>query len=227
MSSLVVQQSINSPGSGPVGLAWNGRYLWNSDFTTSKLYRIDPQSGAHDRELLCPGNLSGLAWDGRSLWQSLHDGGTLRRINPETNDFDQTIMVWEHGWLSGVAWDGGRLWVVSQQRGQIFQLDPTSGDVLHQIPAPMAGGGLAYHDQALWLSAPLTMRFNEAEQYFEWASETEQFALLKLDPTSGEIIEQYPTDFLAMGLAWVDDVLWLSCTSRQRLYWGKITSIVD
>jgi DNA-binding beta-propeller fold protein YncE len=143
MHKIEIISRIPAPGSGPVGLTYDGRYLWNADYGGGKIYRIDPQTGESDIELVCPGNLSGLAWDGRDLWQSLYDGGTLRRINPETNDFDQTIMVWEHGWLSGVTWDGTQLWALSQQHGKLFAIDPESGDVIRTIPS--AGGGWRAH----------------------------------------------------------------------------------
>ena len=82
MATLTIEATFNSPGRSPGGLAWNGRYLWNTDNSSNKIYRIDPDDGEHDIELVCPGNLSGLTWDGTSLWQSLHDGGTLTPHQP-------------------------------------------------------------------------------------------------------------------------------------------------
>ena len=36
MTTINVLQSIDAPGAGPVGLAWDGRYLWNADFNSGK-----------------------------------------------------------------------------------------------------------------------------------------------------------------------------------------------
>jgi len=210
MGSIEIIKQIPAPGRGPVGLAFDGRYLWNTDYSSGKITRIDPETGEEDIVLVCPGNLSGLAWDGRHLWQSLYDGGTLRRINPETNDFDQTIMVWEHGWLSGVAWDGEQLWALSQQHGKLFAIDQESGEVIRTIPAPAAGGGLDFHDGSLWTGFPYPMRFNQELEQFEWEEENQQFALVRLDPADGRELARYPLDFVPMGLAWVADTLWLS-----------------
>lgn len=218
MATLKIEATYDSPGRGPVGLTWDGRFLWNTDNSSSKIYRIDPETGEHDIELVCPGNLSGLTWDGRSLWQSLHDGGTLRRINPETNDFDQTIMVWEHGWLSGVTWDGEQLWANSQQHGKIFALDPVSGETIRTINVPSVGGGLAYHDGSLWLSIAYPMVFNDTYNHFEWAGEQERYAILEIDPSDGTEKQRVDVDFLAMGLAWVNEYLWLSQSSGRKLY---------
>ncbi|MCP5094455.1 MAG: hypothetical protein GY943_02755 [Chloroflexi bacterium] len=218
MANVNIISSFDSPGRGPVGLTWDGRFLWNTDYTSSKIYRIDPETGEHDIELVCPGNLSGLGWDGRSLWQSLHDGGTLRRINPETNDFDQTIMVWEHGWLSGVTWDGEKLWTVSQQNGKLYALDHESGDVIKTIPAPLAAGGLAYHNGSLWLGYAYPMVFNEAYNHFDWEGDEQHFALLQINPENGDKIAQYKLDFLPMGLTWVNDELWMTELSARKIH---------
>ena len=218
MSKLSIIEEFKSPGRSPVGLTWNGRYLWSTDNSHSKIFRIDPANGEHDIELVCPGNLSGLAWDGSSLWQSLHDGGTLRRINPETNDFDQTIMVWEHGWLSGVTWDGTHLWVNSQQHGKLFKIDPDSGETIQTIKVPMVGGGLTYKDGSLWLSIAYPMTFNEPGNHFEWAGDQQRYAILEIDAQTGAEKQRIDTDFLAMGLAWVGDTLWLAHSSAGKLY---------
>lgn len=222
MAKVDIIDSFAAPGRGPVGLAWDGRFLWNSDYSSSKIYRIDPETSEHDIELVCPGNLSGLAWDGRSLWQSLHDGGTLRRINPETNDFDQAIMVWEHGWLSGVTWDGEKLWAVSQRNGKIFALDHESGDVIHTIPAPPAAGGLSYHEGSLWFGYAYPMTFNEQYNHFEWEGDEQHFALLQVDPAKGDELARYAIDFVPMGLTWANGVLWMSHTGARKLYRTKI-----
>jgi len=223
LATLTILDTYDAPGQGPVGLAWDGRFLWNADYSSGKIYRIDPVTAEADVVLVCPGNLSGLAWDGQSLWQSLHDGGTLRRINPETNDFDQTIMVWEHGWLAGVAWDGQHLWAASQQKGQIFAVDRDSGEVVRTIPAPVAGGGLAYHDGSLWLGIAYPMRFDEKLQHFEWEGDEQRFAVLQLDPADGREIARYSVDFMPIGLTWAGDELWLSHAGQRKLYRARLT----
>lgn len=222
MPELTIVASYDAPGRGPVGLAWDGRFLWNADYTAGAIFRLDPATGKQLGSLVCPGNLSGLAWDGRALWQSLHEAGWLRRINPETNDFDQTIVVHDYGWLSGLAWDGRHLWAVSQQKGRLVALDIESGDVVHTIPAPVAGGGVAYHDGSLWLGLAYPMTFDEQTEQFEWVGDEQHYAVLQLDPANGREIGRYPLDFLPMGLAWVNGELWLSHAGQRKLHRAQL-----
>jgi outer membrane protein assembly factor BamB len=222
MAHLTLTTTFDAPGRGPAGLAWDGRALWNADYMDGAIFRIDPATGRQTGALVCPGNLSGLAWDGRALWQSLHDAGWLRRVNPETNDFDQTIVVHDYGWLSGLAWDGRHLWAVSQQMGQLVALDSETGEVVRAIPAPVAGGGLAFHDGALWLGLAYPMMFDERAEQFEWVGDEQNYAVLQLDPANGREIGRYALDFLPMGLAWVDGALWLSHAGRRKLYQARL-----
>lgn len=222
MSRLQLLDNIRSPASGPVGLAWDGRFLWNNDFNSSRIYQIDLAFGEAMRSLINPGALSGLAWDGRSLWCGLHAAGWIRRTNPATNDFDQTIVIPDHGWISGVAWDGKRLWAVSQQRGLIFALDPKNGDVRGTIPAPVAGGGLAWYGGRLWLGHAETMRFDPATENFEWEVDEPAYAVSALDPADGRVVARFPVPFLPMGLAWAGEDLWLAEMRAARLHRARV-----
>jgi hypothetical protein len=224
MSTLSIIAAYDAPGNGPTGLAWDGRTLWNADYTAGRIFAIDPGSGELVRSLVCPGNLSGLAWDGRALWQSLHQEGMLRRVNPETNDFDQTIALTGHGWLSGVAWDGRYLWAVSQQEGELLAVERESGSVVRTIPAPVASGGLDYHDGYLWLSVAYPMYFDRLYQKFEWTGEERSFAVVQIDPRDGREVQRYATQHLYMGVAWAKDEVWLSHAGGRKLYRGRLTS---
>lgn len=218
MTQIQIQQTFSSVGRGPAGLTWNGRYLFNADYTTNQIYLLDPENGQMVRKLICPGNLSGLTYTGSALWQSLHYGSTLTRMNPDTNDFDQTIALTDYGWLSGVAWDGNHLWIVSQSQGKLLQVNQEDGKVLQTLPCPVAGGGLDFHDGYLWLSVVETMRFDEAEHGFDWVGDEQNYAIWQIDPKTGGAVAKYATDFLAMGLTWVHDKLWLAHAPLQRLY---------
>lgn len=222
-SRLAIRRTFESPGPGPAGLAWDGALLWNADFRSGGIFGWDPATGSSARSLRCPGNLSGLAWDGRSLWQSLYDEAMVRRINPETNDFDQTIILSDYGWLSGVAWDGSQLWVLAQQTGLLLAIDPENGDVLRQIATPVAGGDLDYRDGHLWLSVAAPMEYDPVSETFDWLEAGPAYAILKIAPADGRIVERLATERLYSGLAWVDETLWLASALESQLVEASIT----
>lgn len=222
MASLEIVESYQAPASGPVGLAWDGRYLWSADYNSARIYCIDLATFTIVRSLINPGSLSGLAWDGRSLWQCLHNKGWLRRTNPETNDFDQTIVIDDHGWLAGVAWDGDCLWVVSQQKGVLFAVDPNDGRIVRTLPAPVAGGGLGYRDGSFWLGYAYPMRFDAAAESFEWIGEEQNYAMQQIDAANGRELARYRLDFLPMGLTWAGDDLWLAQTATGQLHRARL-----
>jgi len=61
--------SFPSPGTCPVGLTFDGKFLWIADYKTDTLYQIDPENGGVVNSLPSPGfRPSGLTWDGKYLW---------------------------------------------------------------------------------------------------------------------------------------------------------------
>ncbi len=221
MSKLQIVQALPAPGGGPAGLTYDGRHLWSADYATGTLYALDPASGEVTDHIICPGVLSGVGWDGQALWQALMDEGWLRKVNPHTHDYDRTIVIEDHGRLAGVAWDGELLWVVSQQRGALLGVDRKQDRVMRQLEIPVAAGGVTFREGTLWLSYPDRMTYSAGQ--FHWTGDEQRFALAHLDPQSGRELTRYEMDFLALGLAWVGDDLWLSSAAQRQLYRAVIT----
>lgn len=224
---LTFVQTVRAPGPGPAGLAWDRRLLWNADFRSGAIFGWNPSTDTVESTLRCPGNLSGLTWDGRSLWQSLYDEATIRRINPQTNDFDQVIVLTEHGWISGVAWDGERLWALAQQTGQLLSLHPEDGQVLEQWQTPVAGGDLDYHAGYLWLSTAVPMRYAPGREQFDWLADKLTYNLLQIDPRDGRIVDRIALDKLYSGVAWAGDMLWLASATNQELVQATLVQDAD
>lgn len=222
--SLTITASWTAPGYGPAGLAWNGSSLFNADYRAGYIFQIDPATGQTERQYICPGSLTGVAWGNGVLWQAFLDSGEIRRVNPENGDFDQNFFVANVGRLSGLAWDGQNLWAASQTKGQLIALDPTDGRSLRTLPAPIASGGLTFHNGRLWIAVPHLMAFDEATQEFDWLNEEEQYFLLEIDPHTGQEQSRRPLPFLPLGLAWTDSrTLWLSNPRQRQLHQAQVT----
>ena len=226
MTTLTIVRELTAPGSAPAGLAWDGVHLWNADYGAARIFQLDistPDAGKliPTDTLLCPGALSGIAWDGHALWQAIHNDGALRRLNPAAHDIDQELPI-KHGWLAGLAWDGRWLWAVAQQEGQLLAIDPQNGQVQRALPAPVAAGGLDFHDGYLWLGFPDRMIYDPVSESFDWATAQARFALAQIDPADGHEANRFALDFLPMGLAWVGDTLWLAHTRQRKLLQAKL-----
>lgn len=219
---IVIIEAFAAPGAGPAGLAWDGVNLWNADYRDGLLRAIDPRTGAAQRSLYCPGNLSGLTWDGRALWQSLFAQEMIRCINPQTNDFDGTIILEGWGWLSGVAWDGRHLWAVAQQRGQLLSIDLTTDETRSTLPAPMAMGDIDCRDGYIWASVAGPMRYDEGLARFEWLGDEREYAVLQIDPVNGREVTRYAAEHLYSGLCWAGDDLWLAHSGNQAIYRARL-----
>lgn len=211
-----------APGSGPAGLAWDGANLWHADYGAGRISSLDPVTAAVQRTLYCPGKLSGLTWDGQMLWQSLYDQEMLRGIDPTTNDFDAVLILEGQGWLSGVAWDGQYLWTVLQQHGRLMALDRESGRTVATLPIPAGTGDLDFHDGSLWASVAEPLRYDPMLARFEWAADSLEHAILRINPTDGRVTDRYTAAHLYSGLCWAGDDLWLAHAPGKTLYRARL-----
>jgi hypothetical protein len=211
-----------APGPAPAGLAYDGAHLWNSDYGSGRLYKLSMYDAAVRDSIICPGILGGLAWDGSSLWQVVVDSGWLRQINVERRDFDRTLAPVDAGRLAGLTWDGAQLWVVSQTRGELLAIDPNTGIVNTRIDVPVAGGGLLYVQGSIWLSVAIGMRYDDSSDTFVWNDANRNYALLRIDPTSGAQLGRIAVPSLYLGMVFAESYVWLSDSRNRRLVQAKI-----
>jgi len=78
-----VVYSFSSPGNCPIGLGWDGSYLWNSDDCAGKIYKIDPSKGWIIDLFSSPDSEpSGLTWDGSYLWCTGMSKDKIYKLDP-------------------------------------------------------------------------------------------------------------------------------------------------
>jgi glutamine cyclotransferase len=126
----------------------------------------------------------GVAYDGERVWCAT--GEALCAVDPETGDPHRSIDVPAD---AGTAFDGTHLY---QLGGELIRkIDPDSGQVVATIPAPPGGGsGMAWAEGSLWVG-----------QYREGR-------IVRLDPSTGEVLARLESKRLVTGVAWVDGELW-------------------
>jgi glutamine cyclotransferase len=164
------------------GVSYDGTNVWVA--TGDKLNAMDPASGKIRRSLDVPAH-AGTAFDGRYLFQI--SGDKIQKIDPDTGHVIATIPAPEDG-AAGMAWAEGMLWVAQHRRRKIHQVDPETGAILRTIDSNRHVTGVTWVDGELW--------------HGTW--EDEQSEVRRIDPQSGEVIEQLdmPRGLIVSGLEW-------------------------
>lgn len=151
------------------GVGFDGRRIWFA--TGEKLISLDPASGKAGRSIDIAAH-AGTAFDGRHLFQIAES--QIHRIDPESGSVLATIPAPGGGGDSGLAWAEGSLWVGQYRERKIHQIDPATGAVIRTIESNRFVTGVTWVDGDLW--------------HGTW--EAEQSALRRIDPDSGEVLEQ-------------------------------------
>ena len=150
------------------GVSYDGANVWIA--TGDTLNAIDPDSGKTMRKLDVPAH-AGTAFDGQHLFQIAED--CIQKIDPDSGRVLTTIPTPDGG-ASGMAWAEGTLWVGQHRNRKIHRVDPETGKVLRTIELNRFVTGVTWAGDELW--------------HGTW--EADQSELRRINPKSGEVIEQ-------------------------------------
>ena len=145
---LVVVDSFETPATGPIGLAWDGKYLWNSDDWEKKIFQLTTYGEVvHSISTFFEGedynpHPMGLAFDGTYLWCADRDKKKLYQLTLEGTIVD--VIPSPSDLPIGVAWDGEYLLVADHPLNKVYKLT-TAAEVVDEfsVPDPQAPSGLA------------------------------------------------------------------------------------
>jgi len=163
------------------GVTFDGRQVWFA--SGDKLNAFDPASGETVRSLDVAAH-AGSAFDGTHLFQIAKD--RIQKIDPSDGRVVATIPAPGLGGDSGLAWAEGALWVGVYRERKIHQIDPQTGAILRTIETNRFVTGVTWVDGELW--------------HGTW--EGEESELTRVDPRSGEVLEQLnmPAGMVVSGL---------------------------
>ncbi len=150
------------------GVSFDGRHIWIA--AGASLNAVEPEEGRTVKELAVPAH-AGTAFDGQHLFQI--SGDRIQKIDPGTGRVVSTIPTPVDG-ASGMAWAEGTLWVGQYRSRTIHQVDPGTGAILRTIESNRFVTGVTWVDGELW----------------HGTSEAGESELRRIDPQSGEVIEQ-------------------------------------
>lgn len=152
------------------GISYDGESVWMA--AGPRLDAIDPKSGRKLRSLDVAA-YAGTAYDGTHLYQIADN--LIRKIDPGSGRVLATIPAPSgENDNSGLAWAEGSLWVGQYSGRKIVQIDPATGTVLRTIDSTRFVTGVTWVDGDLW--------------HGTW--EDNQSDLRRVDPESGEVLEQ-------------------------------------
>ena len=158
------------PGAAQVhGVTFDGERIWFA--SGDKLNAVDPASGKEQRSIDVAAH-AGTAFDGKHLFQIAED--RIQKIDPQTGRVLATIPAPGEGGNSGLTWAEGSLWVGEYRARKIHQIDPETGAIRRTIEAKRFVTGVTWADGELW--------------HGTW--EEERSDLRRIDPASGEVLEQ-------------------------------------
>ena len=164
------------------GVSYDGENVWIA--AGKRLDALDPASGKRRRSLDVPAH-AGTAFDGKHLFQIADN--LISKIDPASGQVLATIPVpGGEGDNSGLAWAEGSLWVGQYRGRKIHQVDPDSGKILRTLESSRFVTGVTWVEGQLW----------------HGTLEDERSDLRRIDPATGEVLEQLdmPPGILVSGL---------------------------
>lgn len=117
----------------PHGLAWDGAYLWISDFRTHKLIKINPNYGFGLDSIIAPGNNGniGFSWFNGHLFLGDINTDSIYQINPVTKE---VVNQWLCPYTNprDMEFDGQYLWFVAYEERKIYKMFLPITSVQHE-----------------------------------------------------------------------------------------------
>ena len=147
--TMLFSVPFNSPGASPMGIAFDGTYLWNTDYATHKIYKLDRSGGNIISSINSPGpNPRGLTFDGIYLWNADSTQNKIYKLDISGNVIDSFTSPGTDP--SGLTFDGTYLWNADYATDKIYKLD-LSGNIIDSFVSPGSNPmGLAFDGMFIW-----------------------------------------------------------------------------
>ncbi len=152
---FTVVDSFTGPFGYSGGLAYDGRYIWNSDTWSPpcSIARIDPVTHAVVRMFAPTYGDRDMAFDGTYLWVSHWSTNSIYKYDTANFSLVASYDPPFAGHAHGLAWDGAYLWV-GEESGRIYKMN-TTGDTIRSIPFnaayPYDPRGIGFAAGHLWV----------------------------------------------------------------------------
>ena len=203
--------------------------VWTTLYGAAELVRIDHRTG-HVRRAHVGSNPFDVAVAGRHVWVTSFDDGTITSLNPSSLEVEQTLAVGGHP--AGLAVCRGRLWIgAARSDSWLTALDPSTGrmdriELGIMTPTwPECVGG------DVWVTTPdsvlrvdpgsgrLRARIRlggtpvitaAAPDGTIWVTDKEQNRVVRIDPGTNTVVDEFAAGPGAFALARVGGSMWVT-----------------
>lgn len=192
--AIIVDSFRSSAPGYSMGLAWDGRCLWNDDAFQRWFGKTDTLGSLIRSWTPTSGNRD-MAFDGQYLWATDWQAYQVYKYDTSTCTVISSYAPPFGGHANGITWTGRYFWV-GEEGGQIYQCD-TNMALIRTIPARNNQGynprGLAFDGRDLWVGCQSPLQ-----------------TIFRIDTISGTILEQFtsPCGSYQQGLSWDGRYLW-------------------
>ena len=157
-------------GIDPVGVVFDGTYVWVSNIGDGTVSRIDPATNAIVGAPIAVGvGPYGLAFDGANIWVANSNDDDVTRIDAASGTVIGTPITVGDG-PTGIAFDGTDMWVTNQSSNTVSRIAAASGTVTDTIAVGTGPSDVLFDGATIWVS---NFRSND---------------VTRIDPTTGLVV---------------------------------------
>ena len=146
------QTATVNVGDGPVGVAFDGTYIWVANTVSGSVSKIDPVTGTVIGTPIGVGaGPFGVAFDGTNIWVTNYGSGSVSKIDRVTG----TVIGFPIGVGTsprGVAFDGTNIWVANTGSGSVSKINPANNAVTTPITGLISPEGVAFDGTNIWVT---------------------------------------------------------------------------
>jgi len=136
----------------PVGVAFDGAYIWVANNASDTVSKIDPVTGTVTATVNVGSFPEGVAFDGTNIWVANQGSASVSKIDPVTGTVTATVNVGSSP--RGVAFDGTNIWVANNASDTVSKIDPVANAVTANVALPSFSfaEGVAFDGTNIWVA---------------------------------------------------------------------------
>lgn len=191
----------------PDHFAFDGEFLWVTNYGTSDLYKIRAADMAIVGQYATVLNPNPIAFDGAHVWVASETSGDVAKVRA-SDGVEQLRVTGLPASHWGMAFDGEFIWVSNTASNSVTKIRATTGAVIGAYPVGAQPNGMAFDGSNIWVA-------NGNDD-----------TVKKLNAVTGAVIGTYPAGDGPMGVAFDGANIWVANTAsgtvtKLRAYDGQ------